>query len=44
MVEDALAGSAPRPGARPAARKRPGSAKPGGGKPGGARSGGGRKR
>jgi preprotein translocase subunit SecF len=44
VVEDALAGSAPRPGARPAARKRPGSAKPGGGKPGGARSGGGRKR
>jgi len=44
MVEDALTGSAPRPGARPAARKRPGSAKPGGGKPGGARSGGGRKR
>ena len=39
-----LAGSAPRPGARPPARKRPGSAKPGGGKPGGARSGGGRKR
>jgi preprotein translocase subunit SecF len=44
VVEDgALAGSAPRPGARPPARKRPGGTKPGGGKPGGARSGG-RKR
>jgi preprotein translocase subunit SecF len=41
--EDALAGSAPRPGSRPPARKRPGGTKPGGGKPGGARSGG-RKR
>jgi preprotein translocase subunit SecF len=45
VVEDsALAGAAPRPGARPQARKRPGGSKPGGGKPGGARSGGGRKR
>jgi preprotein translocase subunit SecF len=39
--EDALAGSAPRPGARPQARKRPGSSKPG--SKGGSRSGG-RKR
>jgi preprotein translocase subunit SecF len=39
--EDALAGSAPRPGARPQARKRPGTNKPG--SKGGSRSGG-RKR
>ena len=44
VIEDgALAGAAPRPGARPQARKRPGGSKPGGGKPGGSRSGG-RKR
>jgi preprotein translocase subunit SecF len=41
---DTIVGTTPRPGARPAPRKRPGAgAKPGGGKPGGARSGG-RKR